>query len=94
MTPDRQPADRDQIRAAVAARYGGLARAAQAAESVTGVIISNWVVNLSTDLPAVFAECFRVPRPGGRLGISGISITATHRAGDGVHAAVIRATRP
>ena len=35
MAPARQPADRDQIREAVAARYGGLARAAQAGEMVT-----------------------------------------------------------
>jgi arsenite methyltransferase len=35
MKPARQPADREQIRAAVAARYGGLARAAQAGETVT-----------------------------------------------------------
>ena len=35
MEPARQPADRDGIRAAVAARYGGLARAAQAGERVT-----------------------------------------------------------
>jgi arsenite methyltransferase len=62
-------------------------------DGAVDVVISNCVVNLSTDKPAVLAEMFRLLVPGGRIGISDIvaedHLTEADRASAGSYVGCI-----
>jgi SAM-dependent methyltransferase len=57
------------------------------------VVISNCVINLSVDKPAVFAEMHRLLRPGGRIGVSDVvtedRLSEPERAERGSHVGCI-----